>query len=803
MPHGPSERASTEPDFRLLFESVPGLHLVLAPELTIVAVNDAYLRATKTERAAILGRPIFEVFPDNPDDPTATGVANLRASLERVLAGHETDVMAVQRYDIRRPDFEGGGFVERHVSPTNSPVFGADGQLAYIIHRVEDVTDLVRLRRGEGERDRAIRDLSVRSEERYRQLLDAAPDAMVVVDETGCIGFVNHQTVTLFGYTPEELVGQDVALLIPSRFRGGHAGHVRRYVTTPSSRTMGSGLELFGRHKDGDEIPIEVSLSPLRSDGKLTVSASIRDTRDRKRLEADARLTAQRLTSAVESVQDAFALFDARDHLVLCNSVYRNLLGDQLSGAVIGRSYEQLLDAWIATLQFANDSEREHFRSARLAQRHDPRAAFDVRTRDGRSLRVADRRTPEGGMVKTIWDLTDDVRREEQLWQARVAADSANAAKSEFLSSMSHELRTPLNAILGFAQLLQRDKKEALSERHQERVEQILKGGQHLLRLISDILDLSRIESGGLSLSTEPVHVAEVLDEVMVTLGPMAARAGIRLEKSDAVAMTTVVRVDRTRFAQILLNFGSNAIKYNRRDGSVAFRVTSPGEGRLRVTVVDTGFGVPLDKQDKLFLPFQRAGQETGPIEGTGIGLAISKRLAELMQGSVGFQSTPSQGSEFWVELPLHVARSEPRELSERDRGQPLPRDLRGSVLYIEDNPANVRFMQDVLEPFEGVKLVTAPTAELGVELARANPPSVVILDINLPGMSGLDALALLRSWPETRAVPVIALTAAASAQDRERGERLGFYRYLTKPVDVADLESTLENLIGVEHPFG
>jgi CheY-like chemotaxis protein/anti-sigma regulatory factor (Ser/Thr protein kinase) len=363
---------------------------------------------------------------------------------------------------------------------------------------------------------------------------------------------------------------------------------------------------------------------------------------------------------------------------------------------------------------------------------------------------------------------------------------------------MSHELRTPLNAILGFAQLLQRDKREVLSARHKERVTQILKGGEHLLRLISDILDLSRIEAGGLSVSMEPVSISDVLDEVRVTLEPAATRAGVRLEVGSS-ADVPHVRADRTRLAQIFLNFASNAIKYNRPNGTVAFRVSVLDDARVRVTVADTGFGIPLDKQEKIFQPFQRAGQETGPIEGTGIGLAISKRLTDLMHGSVGFHSVPSQGSEFWVEVPIHVDRcdsSAPPPPQESRSG--LGPDRRGVVLYVEDNPANVKFMRDQLDVFEGIQLITAPTAEMGVQLARTNPPSVVIMDINLPGMSGFEALRVLRGWPETEHVPVIALTAAASEQERQHGERLGFYRYLTKPIDVAILEATLESVLRV-----
>jgi PAS domain S-box-containing protein len=786
-------------DFRRLFQSAPGCYLVLAPDLTIVAVTDAYLRATMTKREDILGRGVFQVFPDNPGDPAATGATNLRASVERVIANRQTDVMAVQKYDIRRPESDGGGFEERHWSPVNSPVLGPDGAVEYVVHAVEDVTDVVRLKRRASEHEEAVRAMSVRSEARYSQLLDTAPDAIVVVGADGRIDLVNVRTENLFGYARAELVGEHLDVLIPERFRRGHGAHLARFFANPGARPMGSRLELFGRRKDGTELPIEVSLSPLQTEEGQTVSAAIRDITERKQMEASAKLLAERLANAVESIQDAFALFDDRDRLVLCNSVYRRFIGESLPGPVVGQPYETLLDAWIGDVAFTDDSERVHFRRERLTRRrHDQTTTFDLRMRDGRSLRVVDRRTAEGGIVKTIWDLTEDVHLAEELSKARAAAEAASRAKSDFLSSMSHELRTPLNAILGFAQLLHRDKKEPLSLRHKERVEQILKGGEHLLRLVDDILDLSRIEAGGVSISIEPVRVAEVLHEVTTTLDTMATRQGIHVEIGPVSAELPLVSADRTRFSQILMNFGTNAIKYNRPSGTVTFTVSVPRAESVRVTVRDTGMGIPAEKQDKLFQPFQRAGQETGPIEGTGIGLVITKRLAELMHGEVGFRSIPGEGSDFWVDMPIHRSQERsslppPVRVAHSDR---LAGEGRRLILYVEDNPANVTFMKDLVSAFENVELLTAPTAELGVELARGRLPEVILMDINLPGMSGLDALRALQAIPETKDIPVIALTAAASERDKQRGVQAGFYRYITKPVKVDELLGALEALL-------
>jgi PAS domain S-box-containing protein len=636
------------------------------------------------------------------------------------------------------------------------------------------------------------------SADKVRQILETAPDAMVVVNEQGNIVFVNRQTEKMFGYAREDLLGQPLDLLIPERFRPSHAGHVGRYFSHPGTRAMGSGLELFGRRSDGVELAIEVSLSPVGSDAGFSVSAAIRDITERKRLEAAAKVMSARLASAVETIQDSFALFDTGDRLVLCNSVYRRLIGDALPGPLVGRHYAELLDAWMTSISFTDQPSRERFRTERLGRRRDQVVTFDVRLVDGRSLRVVDRQTPEGGTVKTIWDLTEDEHRAEELRVARGAAEAGSAAKSEFLSSMSHELRTPLNAVLGFAQLLRRDKKEPLSTRHQERVEQILKGGEHLLRLIDDVLDLSRIEAGGISISMEPVSVVDVLDEAQRTLEPIAARHGVRLEVEPLASDLPMVSADRTRFVQILMNFGSNAIKYNRPDGKVSFVVSTPSAAVVRITVRDTGMGIAAEKHDKLFQPFQRAGQETGPIEGTGIGLVITRKLAQLMRGDVGFESEPGAGSTFWVDLPVHASGSRSVATPTVEQGSDARLATGGHrvVLYVEDNPANVTFMKDLLSSFEGIDLLTAPTAEMGVEIARSRRPEVVIMDINLPGMSGVDALRVLRAEDDTKGIPVIALTAAASERDKQRGMQAGFYRYLTKPVKVDELLTALETLL-------
>jgi PAS domain S-box-containing protein len=496
-----------------------------------------------------------------------------------------------------------------------------------------------------------------------RALLDAAPDATIVVRDDGVIDYANHRCESLLGYSPSQLVGKSVELLIPHALRATHAGHRQRFAVAAAARSMGAGLELTALRCDGTAIPVEISLSPVRSGKHRWVSAAIRDMTWRR-------------------------------------------------------------------------------------------------------------------------------SREVELEAAKRSADQANAAKSEFLASMSHELRTPLNAILGFAQLLQRDKKAPISERQHGWVDHVLRGGEHLLRLIDDVLDLARIESGRLTLSPEPVAIDMVVDEVITTLTPIADRTGVEIAPSVMPSDLPAAQADRTRLAQILLNYGSNAIKYGRAGGRMTFTAYA-ADDHVRVTVSDTGVGIPEEKQDSLFQPFQRAGQETGTIEGTGIGLAICKRLAEAMHGSVGFRSSPGQGSEFWVKLPTATTQpSRPRRVGRsRDPAselQPVAVPTR-TVLYIEDNPANLAFMEEYFSAHEHVQLLSAPSGELGLELAVAHGPDLILLDIHLPGIDGLEVLRRLRSRPETMSTRVVAVSAVAS-----KPSTAGFDRYLTKPLQVAVLDAMI-----------
>ncbi len=385
-------------------------------------------------------------------------------------------------------------------------------------------------------------------------------------------------------------------------------------------------------------------------------------------------------------------------------------------------------------------------------------------------------------------------RVERELNDAVEAADQANHAKSEFLSNMSHELRTPLNAILGFAQLIESGT-PAPTPGQQRSVGQILRAGWYLLDLINEILDLTLIESGKLSLSMEPLSLAEVLRESRAMIEPQATTRGIDVSfpPKDVALLVTA---DRTRLKQILINLLSNAIKYNRSGGSVAVSCVATASGRVRISVTDTGEGLTPNQLRQLFQPFNRLGQEAHAGEGTGIGLVVSKRLVELMGGVIGVDSTPGVGSAFWIELPIAavVLLRAPASLEPLDPHAP-PRvgAPQKTLLYVEDNPANLLLVEDLLGRRPDLHLLSASDGISGVAAARASRPDLILMDINLPGMSGVEALRVLALDPLTAQIPVIGLSANAGPRDIAMGLEAGFFRYLTKPIKVAELLATLD----------
>jgi signal transduction histidine kinase/CheY-like chemotaxis protein len=400
------------------------------------------------------------------------------------------------------------------------------------------------------------------------------------------------------------------------------------------------------------------------------------------------------------------------------------------------------------------------------------------------------------GLLVWIW-ITAQSRQTQILMEAKQAAEKANRAKSELLSRMSHELRTPLNAILGFGQLLDLDM-DASRSTDKQYLKHIMNSGHHLLSLINEVLDLARIDSGKFELKLEQISVPDVLDECLILVQPLANTHNIAVS-IDHSGDKLFVWSDHKCLKQIILNLISNAIKYNRKDGcvTVAYRKTS--DGRIRLSVTDTGAGIPKEKWGQLFQPFSRLGAENSQIEGTGIGLAISKNLVEAMNGSIGFKSTTEVGSEFWIELPQGFVHIEQPYMPEEKQAKVIAgmTTRKAKILYIEDNLFNQELMKGCMSLlFPDIQLFMETTAELGFATAEKELPQLILMDINLSGINGIEALRIIRKHDKLAKTPVIALSAAAMTKDIEKGMNAGFDAYITKPFDIQDIKQVIEKTL-------
>ena len=509
------------------------------------------------------------------------------------------------------------------------------------------------------------------------------------------------------------------------------------------------------------------------------------DIADRKAAEAELQEANVFLDSIIESLPVTLFVKDAAD----LRYVRFNRAGEELLGIpraeVIGRTDLHIHPKEMAEAQQIVDrSVLEGHAVVDIPEQVIETRARGPRVLHTRKLPILDSSGVSRYLLGIAEDITERKAAEEDARLARLEAERANHAKSDFLSRMSHDLRTPLNAVIGFAQLLEMD---ALPEQQRESVTQILNGGRHLLDLINEVLDVARIEAGQLSLSPEPVVVAEVVQQVVDLLAPLGRPREVAIDADLDRAHPACVRADRQRLKQVLLNLVGNAVKYNREGGRV--RVTSetkPG-GRVTINVTDTGAGIPPHKLNLLFRPFERLGAEQTGVEGTGLGLTVSKALTEAMGGMIGVRSDVGLGTTFWIDLPAALA--DPNRPAPVGGGEPRSaRATSGTVLYIEDNPANIRLMARVLGRRHGVRLVTATSGQMGLEIASTQQPDLILLDLHLPDMPGEDVLHHLGSDDASRQIPVAVLSADATPRQIERLLASGAVAYLTKPLEIAQV---------------
>ncbi|SCA57451.1 putative Histidine kinase [Candidatus Terasakiella magnetica] len=534
---------------------------------------------------------------------------------------------------------------------------------------------------------------------------------------------------------------------------------------------------------------------------QIETDAALRSARNAA-VEAEARVK-----DAIENISEAFVLFDNQQNLVLCNTRFKDFYEYSDEDIQAGIDYNRLIELDIERgVVPAVDHFGRSYHDLRSAYNWDTSGSIEVALTDGRHLLIRERPTQAGGRVGIQTDITEIKRAERELRRARdelehrveerthelqaatTDAKKANRAKSEFLSRMSHELRTPLNGILGFAQLLLMDQRHPLSDKQSEYIEHVLKAGNLLLELINEVLDLAKIESGRISLSIENIDPSSVVSECVDMIDAYSAEQNITITRTGSDFAEHYVTGDFTRLKQVVSNLLSNAIKYNIANGKVILD-SSPGpQGFWRFTVTDTGYGIEEKDQEQLFQPFNRLNAENTDIEGTGIGLTITKHLVEIMGGEIGVDSKLGEGSTFWVDIPVsdeEIVRDIP-ELPSDIEHSPKRLDGVNTILYVEDNPANMRLMRELLTQLPRTNFVEAGTAEEGLELIKQDKPDLVLMDINLPGMDGFQAFEVMRDDPYMGDIPVIALTANAMPREVEKGRELGFKSYLTKPIDVA-----------------
>jgi PAS domain S-box-containing protein len=688
------------------------------------------------------------------------------------------------------------------------------------------------------------------SEAHYRNLVNDSPD-MIAVHRDGKYVFINPAGLKLLGAKrPDELIGQSILDMIPEQDR---ESALQEMEDTEGLGDLTSLLHPRMYRLDGTSFEAELSAIPISHAGEPAIQLIVRDVTERKQAEAKihqllgqvahqrgeleirveqrtAELNAlnrrlqdelserQRLMESLRESEarfrmlfaaspDAILLVDPNDvnlswPIVDCNEAACTMNGysrEELIGQSIDVLHENPGDAaerraYLQSLREEGVIHRDSF------HRHKDGHIFPIEVSSslvsfaGRELVLGiDRDTTQRKQAELALQQAKEAAEE-----SRLTAEAANRAKSEFLSRMSHELRTPMNAILGFAQLLEMSRKEPLTSTQKERVKQIVKGGQHLLELINEILDISRIEANRLHISPEPVSIRESIQEALDLAVPLAVKRQIQIvTRLGRMEDSSFVMADRQRLKQVLLNLLSNAVKYNSDGGSVIVSCEQVPSNRWRISIADTGPGISRENRARLFIPFERLGADHPNVEGTGLGLVLAKRLVELMNGQMGMESVLGKGSTFWIELPLAES---PVERLQRVGGTgelPVLSAAARSILYVEDNVANFELIRQVLADYTQIELLWAADLKTGIQLASDRHLDLVLLDVHLAGMDGGEILQQLKRGGKTAELPVVVISADATPGQIERLLSWGAHSYLTKPLDVKHFVRLIEELLG------
>jgi PAS domain S-box-containing protein len=802
---------------------------VIGAVLVFRDVTAEYAVQQATRDSAVQIQTILNTVADGVLTLNGAGcvLETVNPSIEKMF-GYSAQELLGREIHFLIPSFEAGGSLANRCAPANAP--GQPLPSATTVHEAQgrrrdgtlfalEISFNEMWLAGECHYTGVLRDLTVRKQSGALQtaIFNSANFSSIATDARGVIQIFNVGAERMLGYAAADVVDKITPAEISDPLElVARARTLSAELDTPitpgfealvfkASRGIEDIYELTYIRQDGSRLPAVVSVTALRDEAGAIIGYLLigTDNTARKQVEAEQKLLAQRLRdqqfytrSLFESNIDPIMTTDPLGIITDVNKQMEVLTGctrDELIGAPFKNHF--------------TDPERAEMGINRvLSEKTLSNYELTARARGGRETEVSynattfyDRERTLQGVFAAARDVTerkqfDRVLEEKtvELESARSLAEKANLAKSDFLSSMSHELRSPLNAILGFAQLMESETPPP-NKGQQDSIGQILRAGWHLLKLINEILDLTKIESRQIPLSKEPVLLGGLLSECRGMFEPQAQQRGIRLV-FPAATEPVYVLADHTRLKQVFINLMSNAIKYNRVEGTVEVSCSTQVQGHLRVSIRDTGQGLGTEQQAQLFQAFNRLGQEGGGIEGTGIGLVVAKQLVELMGGSIGAQSQVGVGSVFWFEL--RIVDAPVVCLHSADTSLALP-PVAGeaqsrTLLYVEDNPANMTLVQKIIERHPALRLLTATNGLAGIEMARAHLPDVILLDINLPGITGFETLRLLREDPLTAPIPALAISANAMQSDIQKGREAGFMRYLTKPIRVDELMQAL-----------
>jgi len=757
-------RASLETT-RAIFDAAADGIVMINREFQVVESNltsGSLFGATAGDRS---GQASVEVI--HPDD---LGIV-LDAG-ERMFNSGE---VVTARYRVLRPDGETAVIESRGRSLLNP--FGPP-TLAVFIAR--DVSESVKA-------EKAL----ASSVETTQAVLEAAPDSIIMIDEDLKILDASPSTLRTFGLTPAQRVGASALNVVVADDQERVEREIRGFFL--AKRREPFSVRFCAQHQDGHTLTIEAR-GLVFSDASdrpraVIVSRDISDT-----VAAEAALAdSVALTYAIlEAAPDSITTIDGDLRVINSSPGAERLFGiataDRKGQFVRYLVHPDDQSEYVAALKRLFLQDTDDTITMRFRARHANGTWMRIQTR-ARRLRNIEGQVPSVVMISR--DVSEEFAAQEAMKEAKEAAEQSNLAKSEFMSRMSHELRTPLNSVLGFSQILQM---ELESPDQLELVDHIFKSGTHLLGLINEVLDISRVESGHISVSMESVSVDDVVDECVRIMAPLADEAGISLVVHDC--HNTQVLSDQQRLIQVLLNLVSNAVKFNSAHGSVTIECRTH-DGRVRLSVIDTGPGISREMVDRLFVAFERLDADSKGIQGTGLGLAHSKSLIEAIGGTVGVDSVPGEGSTFWIDLP---ATDVPRSVAPQPRVRTATTALSlpdTAVLYIEDNVANIHLIERLITNRTTVHLLTSLLGRQGIEMAQAHRPALILLDVHLPDMHGFDVLHELRGDPRTKDIPVVVLSADATDWQSERFLDAGANDYLTKPFDLRGLLEMLDEYLG------